>query len=76
MKNIIQFKITKGDSQYVAESIDLPIVTQGKTLDEVAINIQEAVELHLQDEDIAQYEFVKQPAVMVNFEIDRPYGQA
>lgn len=71
MKHIIQFKITKGETQYVAESIDLPIVTQGKTLDEVAANIREAVELHLEDEDISQYEVVQQPAVMVNFEIDR-----
>lgn len=74
MKHIIQFKITKGETQYVAESIDLPIVTQGKTLDEVTANIREAVELHLEDEDISQYEVVRQPAVMVNYEIDRQYG--
>lgn len=76
MKHIIQFKISKGDTQYVAESIDLPIVTQGKTLDEVTANIREAVELHLEDEDVAQYEISKQPAVMINFELERPYGRS
>lgn len=75
MKHIIQFKISKGETQYVAESIDLPIVTQGKTLDEVTANIQEAVELHLQDEDYVRYELAKQPSVMVNIELDGPYGQ-
>ncbi|MBI4239938.1 type II toxin-antitoxin system HicB family antitoxin [Candidatus Uhrbacteria bacterium] len=74
MKNIIQFKIYKGESQYIGESIDLPIVTQGKTLDETVQNIKEAVELHLQDEDMAQYELSRQPALLVNFEVDRLYG--
>jgi len=75
MKNIIQFKITKGDTQYVAESVDLPIVTQGKTLDEITENIKEAVELYLENEDVGQYELVKEPALMVNYEIERPYGK-
>ena len=48
MKRIIQFHISKGDKYYTAEGSDLPIVTQGKTLDELAENIREAVELHLQ----------------------------
>lgn len=71
MKHIIQFNISRGDTHYIAESIDLPVVTQGKTLDEVTANIKEAVTLHLEDEDSSQYEFVRQPAVMVNFELDR-----
>jgi len=47
MKNIIQFYINKGEKYYVAQGIDLPVVTQGKTLDELMKNIKEAVELHL-----------------------------
>jgi predicted RNase H-like HicB family nuclease len=30
--------------------VDLPVVTQGQTLDEVVQNLREAIELHLQDE--------------------------
>ncbi len=74
MRKILQFTISKGDSYYVGESLDLPIVTQGKTLDETVKNIEEAVELHFEEEDPARYEYVKQPAVLVNFEIDRSYG--
>ena len=48
MKHIMQFHVYKGDSAYVAEGIDLPVVTQGKTLDELAHNIQETVELQLE----------------------------
>ena len=35
MKHIIQFKISKGEKYYTGEGIDLPIVTQGKTMEEV-----------------------------------------
>jgi predicted RNase H-like HicB family nuclease len=45
MKKNIQFHIYKGEKYYVAECADLPIVTQGKTLDEVVKNINEAVNL-------------------------------
>ncbi len=46
MKKIIQVHIFKGDEQYVAECLDLPVVTQGKTLDELARSLQEALALH------------------------------
>jgi len=31
--------------------MDLPVVSQGSTVDEVLANIREAIELHLADED-------------------------
>jgi len=49
MKRIIQVKIYKGEKYYVAECFDLPVVTQGKTLDEVVENVKEAISLHLED---------------------------
>ena len=49
MKRIIQVKIYKGEKYYVAECFDLPVVTQGKTLDEVVKNVKEAISLHLED---------------------------
>ena len=51
MKKIIQFHIYKGEKYFVAEGIDLPVITQGKTLDELAANIQEAVGLQLEGEN-------------------------
>ncbi len=47
MKKIIQVHIYKGDKYYIAECLDLPVVTQGKTLDELASNLKEAISLAL-----------------------------
>jgi predicted RNase H-like HicB family nuclease len=33
MKKIIQARIYHGDKYYIGECLDLPVVTQGKTLD-------------------------------------------
>jgi predicted RNase H-like HicB family nuclease len=54
MKRTIQVRITRGESQYVAECLDLPVVTQARTLDELAANIREAISLHLVGEDLAE----------------------
>jgi predicted RNase H-like HicB family nuclease len=56
MKKIIQIRTSKGDTHYVAECLDLPIVTQGKTLDELKENIEEALTLHLEGETLARYD--------------------
>lgn len=69
MKNIIQFHIYKGDKYYIAEGVDLPIVTQGKTLDELAGNVKEAIELHLEGESLADFDLAPSPAVLLNFEL-------
>jgi len=42
------------DSGYVAECLEIAVVTQGRTLDEVTRNLQEAVALHLDGEDLAR----------------------
>lgn len=47
MKNIIQVHIYQGEKYYIAECFDLPVVTQGKTLDELVLNFKEAIELQL-----------------------------
>ena len=69
MKRIIQFHIYKGDKYYVAEGVDLPVVTQAKTLDELAKNIKEAVDLHLKGEAPANFNLAPHPSVLMNFEL-------
>jgi len=71
MKNIIYIEIYKGDDYYVAEGLNLPVVSQGKTLDEAVNNIKEAIELTLEDENLADFDFVENPQVLVNFELSR-----
>lgn len=59
---------------YVAESIDIPVVTQGATLDEVAENLKEAVELFLEGEDPAEFGLDKNPNLIVTFELEPIYA--
>jgi predicted RNase H-like HicB family nuclease len=74
VRHIIQFKVYKGEKYYIGESVDLPIVTQGKTIDEVVSNIQEALALHLEGEDLQELDLASRPAVMVNFELEPLYA--
>jgi len=69
MKRTIQFHVWRGERCYVAQAADVPRVTQGATLDEVASNIKEAVELYLEGEDLATLGFASYPQVLVSFEI-------
>jgi predicted RNase H-like HicB family nuclease len=69
MKGIIQFQITESDGGYVAEGVNVPVVTQGDTLDELTANIQEAVGLYVEGEDLATLGFAAVPSVLVNFEL-------
>jgi predicted RNase H-like HicB family nuclease len=70
MRRIIQVRITQGEKYYVAECLDLPVVTQGKTLDELKANLEEAIALHLEGEDFSEFELDPQPSVLVSFELD------
>jgi predicted RNase H-like HicB family nuclease len=63
MKRTIHVRITRGESQYVAECLDLPVVTQAPTLDELAANIREAIGLHLEGEDLAELGFASDPTI-------------
>ena len=74
MKRIIQFKIYKGENYYIGECVDLPIVTQGKTLDEVVANIKEALRLHLEGEDLSDLDLAPDPSVLVNFELEMAHA--
>ena len=70
MKKIIQVHIYKGDKYYVAECLDLPVVTQGKTLDELVFNLKEAINLQLEGENLSDFDLVAEPSVLANLEVD------
>jgi predicted RNase H-like HicB family nuclease len=70
MKKIIQVRIFKGEKQYVAECLDLPVVTQGKTLDEVTENLREAISLQLRGENLADFDLAEEPSVLASFELE------
>ena len=74
MRNIIQFKIYKGDKYYIGEGVDLSIITQGKTIDEVVKNLEEALELHLEGEDLASLGISSHPSALVNMELETAHA--
>jgi predicted RNase H-like HicB family nuclease len=70
MHHTIKAFIHKGDKYYVAECLEIAVVTQGKTLDETMANLQEAVALHLEGEDLANFDLAPNPSLLVTFEME------
>lgn len=69
MKTIAQFRIFKDKNTYIAEGIDLAIVTQADDLDELVKNIEEAVSLHFEGENLSDFDYSKKPSILVNYEL-------
>lgn len=57
------------DSGYVAECLEIAVVTQGQSLDEVTRNLKEAVELHLAGEDLAAMGLAPEPTILATLEL-------
>lgn len=70
MKRTIQVRIFRGEKQYIAECLDLPVGTEAPTLDELAANIREAIALHLEGEDLAELGLANDPTVIVTLELE------
>jgi len=70
MKKIVVVKVYKGEKYYIAECVDLPVVTQGKTLDEVVENVKEAIALHLEGEDVKEWDILPDYSILVNLELE------
>lgn len=67
----IKAQIYEGEeSGFIAECIELPIVTQGQTLDEVVKNLREAISLHLDGEDLTALGFAAHPPIVINYEME------
>lgn len=62
------------ESGYVAECLEIAVVTQGMTLDETSKNLSEAVSLHLENEDPADFGLVARPSLAVTFELQLEYA--
>ncbi|PZD73681.1 hypothetical protein C1752_01943 [Acaryochloris thomasi RCC1774] len=54
--------------------MEISVVTQGLTLDEVSKNLSEAVSLHLEDADATEFGLVAQPSLAVTFELQPEYA--
>ncbi len=55
---------------HIAECLELAVVTQGRTLDETIANLQEAVALDLEGEDLREFGLAPSPTVIVSIELE------
>jgi predicted RNase H-like HicB family nuclease len=70
LQRTIKAVIRPGEqSGYVAECLEIAVVTQGQTLDEVTRTLKEAVELHLAGEDLATMGLAPDPTILVTLEL-------
>ena len=69
LQHTIKAFIKKGQKYYVAECLEISVVTQGKTLDETIANLKEAVMLHLEGEDLSEFGLAPNPTLLVTIEL-------
>ena len=75
LQHTIKAIIRSGEeSGYVAECVEVAVVTQGATLDEVTLNLQQAVALHLEGEDLAALGLAENPTLLVTMEVEPAYA--
>ena len=70
MRNTIKAFISAGEKYYVGECLELPVVTQGKTIEETVHNLQEAVALQLEGEEVGQWDLSPHPHLLISMELD------
>ena len=75
LQRTIKAIVRKGERFYVAECVEIPVVSQGKTLDELMANLREAVTLHLEGEDLTALGLVPNPTILVTMELEPVYAE-
>ena len=70
MRHSIKAFVHRGENYYVAECLEIAVVTQGRTLDETMDNLREAVALHLENEDLADFDLAPNPSLLVTLELE------
>ena len=68
LRPTIHAVISESEGGYVAECLEVAVVTQGESLDETLHNLREAIGLFLADEDQAELGLVTNARVAVSFE--------
>ena len=69
LQHTIKAVIQPGEqSDYVAECLEMPVVTQGATLDETVANLCEATELHREGVDLEVMGLAANPTVVITME--------
>jgi predicted RNase H-like HicB family nuclease len=68
-RDSIHAVVHRDGSFYVAECLEIAVVTQGRTADDVLANLQEAIALHLEGEDRRALGLADNPRLVVTYEV-------
>ena len=53
LRDALHVTVSRNEGKYTAECLELPVVTEGRDMNELLRNLREALLLHLEDEDRA-----------------------
>lgn len=67
-RNAIHVLITESEGWYVAECLEIAVVTQGRSLDATLDNLRAALELHLDAEELLRVGLSASPKLVVSYE--------
>jgi hypothetical protein len=69
LRDTVHAAIRRDGRVYVAEGLEIAVVTQGRTLDEVVSSLREAVLLHLEGGDAARLGMVPKPRLSIQLDL-------
>ena len=69
LRDTIHAVLQRDGRHFVAECLEVAVVTQGRTADEVLANLEEAIALHLEGEDLRSLGLVAAPRLLVTYEV-------
>ena len=67
-RDTVHSVVTESDGWYVAECLEIAVVTQARSLDALMAGLRKAVALHLEDEDPARLGLSPSPRLLVSYE--------
>lgn len=67
-RDTIHVVVRRSAGFYVAEGLELALVTQGRSLDELLVNLREAIRLHLEGEDPGVFGLTASPRIALTYE--------
>ncbi len=68
LQDTIHVVVRRSAGFYVAEGLELALVTQGRSLDELVENLKEAIRLHLEGEDPGVFGLTSTPRIALTYE--------
>jgi predicted RNase H-like HicB family nuclease len=68
LRDTIHVVVHRSSGVYVGEGLEIAVVSQGRSLDELVANMRAAITLHLEGEDLSGLGLARNPRIAVTFE--------